>query len=491
MHVLFIYPNTFSGYFDIPGFHSGIAQISSVLKDNGHKTSLIVANSEISRRDISKLFLKIKPDIVAFSSTTHQYSYVKQYARFIKEFSDIPVICGGIHATLCPYEVLSCKHIDIACIGEGEYPMLDLANCLEIGKDIDKIPNLWVKDEDKYIKNPLRPLISNLDELPFPDRDLFDYKQILRKSKGIASFIAGRGCPFNCSYCCNHVIRRIYKGKGTYVRIRSVENFLDEISFVTQKYGNLVKTLNFDDDTFTIFHKWVKEFCEKYPKEFDYPFRCNIRVDTVNPKILSMLKNAGCELIRLGIESGNEWLRKNILKRSITNEQIIRVCKFAHKLGLEVQTFNIIGFPFETKSMIEETLEINRLIAPEYIGCSVFYPYPNTELWNLCKKEQLLTSRYKKSYLEEGTTLNLPNLTQKDIKRYQIEFKELSEDSFLKAHYPNIYYIYKLLRNLLGTKITSKFYDRLSNDSSFNIIFHSIMGLKKQTKCSEVCKTFF
>ena len=475
MRILFIYPDICPG--NRYEFHPGIGYISAVLKNWHHKTFLIHLRNEISEKVILKMVRQTRPDLIAFSSTTPQHPYVELYANFIKKVLDVPIICGGIHTTLCPNEVFSCKDIDIICIGEGEYPMLDLANYLEIGKNINEIPNLWIKAGNKQIKNPIRPLISNLDELPFPDRDLFNYRCVIRKNKGISSFLAGRGCPFDCTYCCNHAIKRIYKGMGPYVRIRSVENVLDEIGFVTQKYKSLVKRLRFDDDTFTIFPKWIKKFCEKYPKEFDYPFSCNVRATTINKKILLMLKKAGCQMIVMGIESGNEYFRKNILKRFETNNQIIRVAKVAHEIGLEVGTFNMIGFPFETKSMIEETLQLNRLIKPEYIQCTIFYPYPNTELWRICRRNNLLTDRHKRSYFEEGTTLNLPKLSNEDIRNYYIKFKELAENSFLRIHYPVIWRIYKILRTFLGSKITSELYDKLSVDPLLNSLFHLAIKL--------------
>jgi radical SAM superfamily enzyme YgiQ (UPF0313 family) len=474
MRVLFIYPDICSGKFD---FQPGIAYISAVLRNEGHQTSLLHVRSEISKEQILKIIQHANPDLIGFYSNSHQYSYVESYAKWIKESLDVPIICGGIHATLCPKEVISCRDIDMVCVGEGEYPMLELVDCLERGKNINKILNLWVKNGNKEVRNPVRPLIDNLDELPFPDRDLFNYKKILRRNRGFLTLLAGRGCPFDCTYCCNHALKKIYKGKGRYVRFRSVENVLDEINFTTQKYGNLVKGLNFDDDTFTIYHKWVKEFCKEYPKEFDYPFYCNVRADTVNREILLMLKKAGCEVIRLGIESGNEWLRKNILKRNITNEQIIRICKIAHKIGLKVYTFNVIGFPFETKSMIEETIKLNRLISPDYIQFSIFYPYPKTELWNLCKRKGLLTNRNKKSYFDKGTTLNLPEL-EEEIDKYYFKFKEMAQDSFIKSHYPDIRHTYEILKILLGTKNMLKLYDKISNDEFLNSVFRFVMDIK-------------
>lgn len=455
MRVLFIYPDIcrYGG-----GFHYGIAWISAVLKMNGHKTSLLHITRDIPKKKLIINIKQVKPDMICFSSTTNQFSYVKKYAKWIKEVFNLPIICGGIHATLCPDEVISYNDIDIACIGEGEYPLLELVNALESGKKSSQIMNLWLKKNEVIIKNPIRPLIQNLDKLPFPDTEIFQYKKILIKRGGEASFIAGRGCPYNCTYCCNHAIRKIYEGKGIYVRIRTVNNVLKEIKHVIDKYGNLIKKISFDDDTFTLSHNWVKKFCEMYKKEFDYPFSCNVRVDTINRKILVALKKAGCDTINIGIESGNEWLRRNILKRSFTNKQIINVCKTANEVGINIYTFNMIGLPFETPSMIEETIELNRLLNSSRVQTSIFYPYPNTELYKICKQEGFLTIKSKNSYFDEGTTLNLPTLTEKEINNYYLKLKELDVESYIKTYYPKLMFIYRILNSLSKSKLTLLLY---------------------------------
>lgn len=455
LKVLFIYPDIcrYGG-----GLHYGIAWISAVLKMNGHKTSLLHITRDISKKKLLTEVRRVKPDIICFSSTTNQFPYVKLYANWIKGVFNLPIICGGIHVTLCPDDAILCNGIDIVCIGEGEYPLLELVNALESGKENSQIMNLWIRKKGIIIRNPLRPLIQNLDELPFPDTEIFQYERILKRRGGEAGFLAGRGCPYSCTYCCNHAVRKLYNGKGSYVRIRSVSNVLEEIKYVAEKYGSLVKKINFDDDTFTLFHKWVKEFCKAYKKEFDYPFSCNVRADTVNMEILVALKRAGCDTIKIGIESGDEWLRRNILKRSMTNRQIITACKTAHEVGIKVYTFNMIGLPFETPSMIEKTIELNRLIAPNRVQTSIFYPYPNTELYRICQTGGFLIDKHKKSYFDEGTTLNLPTLTEKQIKDYYTKLKELDVESYIKTYYPKLMLIYKMLKFILRSRTAPLLY---------------------------------
>ena len=176
MKVLFIYPDICiaSGR-----FQEGIGYMSAVLKKAGHSTSLLHIEKELSRKELWDSVGSFAPDLIGFSATTNQYPYVEQYAGWVKERFDVPIVCGGIHPTMSPEEVIADKHIDMVCIGEGEYPLLELADGLENGKNICGIKNLWVKEAGTVHRNEMRPLIANLDELPFPDRDLFRYGDML------------------------------------------------------------------------------------------------------------------------------------------------------------------------------------------------------------------------------------------------------------------------------------------------------------------------
>jgi len=441
--VLFVYPYVGSG---LGYYNFGIGFISSLLKKNGHKTYLKRINvDKHSKKELIKKIEEVEPDLIAFSFPSSHYLHVKLFAKWIKEEFNIPILCGGVHTTLCPDEVLSDENVDMVCVGEGEYPMLELANNIDNGKKIKNIKNMWFKNK----KNPIRPLISNLDELPFPDRELFDYSKLL-KVLPRAEFMAGRGCPFNCTYCCNHILKNICKG-GRYVRIRSIENVLSEIREVTENYD--VKMIQFHDDTFTLFPKWIKNFCKKYKENFDIKFVCNGRIETITKEVLIALKDAGCEAINIGVETGNEWLRKEILNRKMNNEQILNVFKMTKEVGLETAAFYMVGLPYETPEMIEETIKFNEILSPDRFQVSIFYPYPETELWHICKKEGFLTDRNTSSYFRDSI-VDLPTITRKQIEKYYRILSNQSIDMeikyFFKSYPPFISKIFEKLSALVN-----------------------------------------
>ena len=456
MKVLFIYPNIskFSS-----SYHYGIGYLSAVLKKHGHETSLLHIKSKDITKDI--LFERItgfNPGLIAFSTTSLQYQYVKYFSEMIKKaYCNIPIICGGIHTTLCAAEIMSNQFIDYVCIGEGEYALLELCKCLEEKLDTTKIKNIHSKINGNIYKNPVRPLISDLDELPFPDRDFDDTIAI----DYIAHLLAGRGCPFDCSYCCNRNLRQLYDKKGSFVRYRSVDNVLDEIETLVKRYN--VKRLNFHDDTFTISKKWTRSFCEKYPLRFDLPYECNARVETVDREMLMLLKASGCDLIRIGTESGNEIMRQTILNRKMSNEAIKNICNISNEIGLNTYSFNMIGLPYETEEMINDTIELNKEINPTYGVVSIFYPYPNTNAYEYCKKENLLTQLDKESHFDEGEVILNPNLSEEKLNSYYRQFNNFFFEKMLTHKYPTVFIFYRMLKIFLGPFNSELFIKKLND----------------------------
>ena len=447
MKVHLIYADVSTSFY--PGVNHGLASIIAVLKQHDYDVSLHHVFREPSKEDIMRPIIKENPDLIGFSATTNQILYVDRWSRWIKEDTRIPTICGGIHATLVPGEVLLLPGIDMVCRGEGEYPLLELAS--RWGGDIEHIQNLWLKREEKVIKNEFRPLIDPLDNLPYGDYDLFDIDRIMKDMGGEFTLIASRGCPYSCTYCCNHTLKEIQKNKGKYFRVRSVDSLLNEIEHNKSKYS--IKWLNFHDDILGLNRKWTLEFCRKYAERFDLGFGCNLRADTVDETLLESLKRAGCTQVSFGVESGNEWLREKILNRKITNEQIISAFDTAHRLGMKTLAYNMIGLPYETPHMVQETIELNKRIASSQVAISFFYPYPLTELWNVCKKEGLISDKQAMSYVTDSV-LNLPTMSSREMTRLYTKFYQYAVQRELRSYpspirYPALVAI-RIICTLLG-----------------------------------------
>lgn len=416
MKVLLIYPNVVESPKDMS---LGLGIISSMLREAGHKVALIDTTFKITKKEIQNKVNKFNPDIVGVTAATNDLYNAINICNLVKTIKSVPIVCGGYHATIAPEDIIKQECFDIVAIGESEDSFIKLVNSLEKGKINYKLTNFWFKKNNQILKNPLGKLNQNLDTLPFADRELFDYQKYISSNRGLATFMSSKGCPFMCSYCINKVLIDKYKGKGKYLRFRSIENLFKEIKQVIQKYD--VKEIEFYDDTFTLNKSRLKEFSKRYPQEIGLPFYVNARVNAVTKEDLFALKKAGCVRVSIGIEAGDSKIRNPILKRNQTEKQIIDTFKWAKQAGLKTYSFNMIGIPHETPESIKRTIELNRKVNPDYIGVSIFNAFKGTELYDLCLKKNWLTKKYSNSYFQSSNMVH-PNFTLKQLKKIRDRF---------------------------------------------------------------------
>lgn len=360
--------------------YGGPEIISANLKRHGHCADLFIG------RDAKAFLDKIQPnDIVAFSIMSGEHQWALDVADGIKKEKRVLTVFGGPHPTFFP-EIINHSAVDITCCGEGEFAMLDLADSYDKGIDYSDIPNLSVKGKDCIKRNEVRPLIDNLDELPFPDREIYYKKYKLVRESPLKPFMASRGCPFSCSFCFNEKLRAIYSNKGEYIRFHSPRYLIDEIKDVDFRYG--LKTAYFMDDLFVLNQSWIQEFASIYKKEIRKPFVCSANINTLNEENIRLLKEAGCHAVSFGIETGNEKLRQELLNKYISNIQIEKIGRLLKKYRLKFITFNIIGFPGETVENAFETIDLNNKIGASYPRCSFLTPYPGTRIAE-CYKDKI------------------------------------------------------------------------------------------------------
>jgi anaerobic magnesium-protoporphyrin IX monomethyl ester cyclase len=409
MNVLLVYPNVM-GVHKIP---LGLSYISSCLIKAGHKVKLIDTSFGINDKIVLEQSKDI--DLIGVSVMTLQLNQAKQISQQLKSYSGKPIIWGGNHVTMRPEECLQFDYVDMVCIGEGEYAMVDLADSKGEKNVIKNIKNIWLKINNEIIKNPLRSKINDLDELPFPDRDLFDPRHLAVNNGSIIS--ASRECSFGCGYCINDKLIKLYKGNKFHSH-RSIESMLSECKLLKEKYN--VKLIEFSDETFTRNKEWVKEFCFRYKKEINLPFIFQTRCDEVDYEILKMVKDSGCSEISFGIESGNEDFRKNILGRKMSDKIIKEAFEMSKKIGYKVNSFNMVGLPFETEELIKDTIILNKKVKPHGHNVCIFYPFPGTKLGDLCEeKKWIIKDKFDINSYYFDTVLRMPQLSRNSILTYQ------------------------------------------------------------------------
>ena len=439
MKILFVYTdiNVRGG---ARSYQFGIGSISALLKRQGYQTRLHYMFGRYRPERLRAEIQAWQPDLIAFAAVSPQYQYVRQLIADLQPCPAFSVL-GGTHATLAPQCLEEMPGLNALCVGEGEYPLLELAAALQAGRPVDAISNLWVRQADgSILRNPTRPFIANLDELPFVDRELFDYQAIVDSDFHTALFMFSRGCPYNCTFCSNHALRS--KQAGRYVRFRSVENCLQEIREVTQRYR--VGALYFNDDCFTARGDFVEEFCDRYRHEFSLPFDINARPETLNTSVCQMLKQAGCRRVSIGIENGSEEFRRRVLGRHTTNAQIIQAFEDCRRAGLKTKSFNILGFPHETPAIAQETVALNARVNPDSIIVGIFEPYPGTRLAEVCLEEGFIDpERAASAFMgRTDTVLDMPQFPRREILRCfrNFAFQVYRQHSLRKAIFLRIYY---------------------------------------------------
>ena len=352
----------------------GPMYVSSMAKSRGHECNLALGQSV---DDFRQTIEQVHPDLIGFSIMSGSHTWALRIAQQIKQEYGIPNIFGGAHPTFFP-DFINEESVDMVLRGEGEESVVDLLDNLDRKKSLTTIPNIWFKNGQVY-KNDVRPLRTNLDDYPFPDRTL--YNSLNGKlDRTVRNVITSRGCPWHCSFCFEDAMREIYDGKGKYVRIRNIEHVIEEC--LQLKHSTDVRTIYFADDVFGMSKSWLYEFLPRYKKEVGLPFICLVRADIVasDREYAFRLAEGGCRSVFFGVESGNEELRNKVLVKQLSDQQIEDAARNLHDAGVPFRTYNIVALPGESLDDAFSTVEMNIKIKADYPWCSVFSPFPGTAL---------------------------------------------------------------------------------------------------------------
>lgn len=385
-----------------PFVNLGLMYLSSYIKKDGHQTDLII---DSLCKDTIKVVKQINPDIIAFSCTTGIHTWAISLARKLKQSFTIPIIFGGAHPTFFP-EVINESAVDIICLGEGEIAFSKLLK--NIGGDLSRVGNIRFKKNGVVFKNNLDNFIENLDNFPFPDRNLYRRYSFIMNQDNLR-VITGRGCPYNCTFCFNHALRKLYASKGKYVRRRSVKNVIDELHELKGSF----KRVDFQDDTFIVnFDGWLKPFLVEYAREIAIPFTCCVRANLVTEEVVLALKNAGCHSVKMGIETADESLNNLVLKRNLQRSQIETAILLFKKHGIKMETFNLIGIPGETITQAIGTMQFNADLGVEFARSALLQPYPRTEIEEYAKSKGFLKKDFNLDDFENSYFIDTPIILQ-------------------------------------------------------------------------------
>ena len=390
--------NYFNRYFPL-----GLSYLASTLRKAGHQVTLYDADCNKNAKgmdytrlpekyriylkelrnpenpiikEISETLIKYQPDVVGITVMTPKAASAFTIASLVKKHNkNCHVVFGGPHATLKPDEVLkNTEDVDFVVNGEGEIVLLELVNALSAkNNDFSTISGLSCRGGGKGVTNNTKKFIDNLDSLTFPDREtLLGLDTYTSEDMGL--LMGSRGCPYSCSYCATQIWTRK-------VRYRSLENILEEIKYVRERYGT--RQFTFKDDSFTVNRKRVMDFCNKLMDAgIKINWDCNTRVDLVDSELLMTMKKAGCNSIKVGIESGSERILK-LMDKGITLERTKEAARLFREAGIHWTAYFMMGIPTETKEDVQKTLELLYKIKPSFASIGVYEPFPGTRLFEI------------------------------------------------------------------------------------------------------------
>jgi anaerobic magnesium-protoporphyrin IX monomethyl ester cyclase len=364
--------------------YAGTAYLNSALKSAGHEFVLYLG------RDIKKIIDAVdreKPDLIGFSCMTAMFKMIAAVARALKDRFPIPIILGGPHPTLFP-DCINEPSIDIICRGEGEFAIVDLMNAIQKKAPLTNIQGFWIKSGNHIHKNDLRPLIDPLDDVPLIDWSC--YKGTPVEHHPPYAFVI-RGCPYSCTYCFNEMTKKLYKG-GRYVRHFSVERAVAEVQQALEIFPP--SPVLFLSDSFGTDLEWMDRFFDRYSQVTDLPFLIVIRPELATEKCVQILSKYRCFNASIGVESGSERVRRDILNRHYSNQTLLDVAARLTKHRIKFRTFNMIGLPTETEEEVWQTIDINIQMKSDFQRVAIFTPYPGTELTEIAKTHGYLASDF-------------------------------------------------------------------------------------------------
>jgi len=400
----------------------GLGYLAAVLEKNQYQVDIIDCQAlKLTYEDFKNEISKRKPDIVGMTSTTLTYKSALQIAKIAKEVHpNCVTVLGGSHATFWDENALQeCPSLDIIARKEGENTLLELVQRLEADKSYSDVIGTTCRNGKGVVRNPDRPYIENLDELPFPAHHLFPLEHLRKYGKIVFPLSTSRGCTFWCNFC--SAVRMF----GRRYRMRNPQNVVDELEFLNKKYD--AQQFTFYDDAFTVDQDRAKEICDEIQKrKLKIAWDCETRVDMVTKELLMDMKKAGCLAVWFGVEAGSQRVLDSMSK-GLTLGKIKNSFKMAKDAGLMTIASVILGFPDETPESALETINFVEEIKPDDVGYYIATPYPGTPMYDYVKKMGWLKIYDFNKYDTATPTFETPTMSMKEL-------REIREKAFHKFY---------------------------------------------------------
>lgn len=357
--------------------------VAAIMEKEGAQVDIIDMDAEcLSYAQTLERIKRFSPDLLGFTMTTSSFHPVLQWLKEFKKDTGLPVVVGGEHIKLYPYETMSHKEIDFCIVGEGELPIPEFLKAFRTGGPYEGVKSLGYRDKDGTVRvDTTKQAVADIDMVPRPALHLIKnelYENVLTRRKNFTAMVSTRGCPFRCAFCNQNL--QPY-------RTRSAMSFVDEVEDNLRKYN--IRDFDIYDSTFTADKKRVIAICNEIKRrKLDVGFTVRSRVDVVNQEMLDALKSAGCHTIMYGVESSSLEILKRMNKK-ITPQRCTEIINYTHRLGIDMLGFFMFGFPGETKETIEDTIRFALELPLDYAQFTVLLPFTETEIYDYYRERGL------------------------------------------------------------------------------------------------------
>ncbi|MHB8859788.1 MAG: B12-binding domain-containing radical SAM protein [Thermoleophilia bacterium] len=395
----------------------GIAYIAAAVRQGGYPVEILEAHAlGLSGDAIREKIETMRPRIVGISCLTPQWSDVQAALRIARSVDEkIITVVGGPHVTALPEETAADPSVDIAVVGEGEGTIRDICDAVAAGGDLRGVKGIALQIEGEVVRTEPQPKITDLDSLPFPAHDLLPEPAIYNplptwgRRGHFSSILSGRGCPYYCSFC------DVTAQQGKQYRLRSAENIVDEMAWLNRDFG--ISMFSFRDPSMVCNRKRLLEICRLIrERQLGVVWNCNSRADEVDLEMLRAMKQAGCYLIKYGIEVGNADMIKSIKRMEKT--QVEQAVRDTRQAGISPHGYFMFGFSDETEATMEETAKFSRELDLDSAGFMILVPFPGTREFERYQSEgRLLTKEWREyDYMNKPVYRNA-NVTSEQIIR--------------------------------------------------------------------------
>lgn len=425
----------------------GILYIASVLERNGISVKIVDSiASDYSLEQTVEIIKETNPKVLGITATTPQIRGAVQIAEKIKKKCENIIIgIGGAHVSADKNFIKRFKCFDFSVEGEGEITFSEL------------VKKVLKREQIKGSFQGQR--VENLDEIPFPARHLVNKKEYFIEPYGssISTIHTTRGCPFNCVFCSKPVTCQT-------TRFRSPKNVVDEIEKCIKE--DKVKMILFTDDTFTLNPKRTEEICQEIlKKKIKLDWYCETRANLVDRKLLELMHKSGCREISFGVEVGNEKLRLEVVRKKVTDEDLIKAFDLCREIGIKTPAFCMLGFPGETRENIYETYKLCLRLKPTILGFHLITPMPGADIYHQAIREKKIApdiwDQYAKGLIKDQPAYVPDKTSLKELKKIQ-------KDIYHKYYFRPGYLFSRLLSDIQSIRMM-----RLDFMMMLNLLFQS------------------